>query len=434
MDGITLGILAFAVLLILLLMGVSCSTSMGIVGVGGMLILLGNNAAMLKCGANPYDDLSSYTYGVIPMFILMAQIIACTGIGEALFDACYKWFGRFKGGLAMATIIACGVFAAVSASAVATAITIGMIALPQMRRLGYSDTLSTGSIASGGTLGIMIPPSGILIFYGIMTNQSISKLFLAGVIPGIITIILFCIATAIICKINPKAGPSAPKFTMKEKVKSLGGCIDIVILIIFVLGGMFANWFTPTESGALGAAGAIILTLIRRKLNWKNLLKAIEGALLNTGVVFFILICGNLMNYFMSASGLPGYVANGITSLGLGRIPLILLMILIYLFLGMFLDGMPMILLTIPIFYPVIQSMGMDPIWFGIICVFCVQMAAITPPVGINVYVVKGLDDNLPIATVFKGIFPYLACMIIAVLLMIFIPDIVTFIPNLLMK
>jgi tripartite ATP-independent transporter DctM subunit len=394
MSPVTIGIIAFAAILVILILGVSVPSTMCILGFGGMLLLMNPTGAILKMGLTPYETLNSYTYAVMPMFIFMAQVIANTGVGEALYTAFYRIVGRFSGGLAMATIIACGIFAAISASTVATALTIGMIALPEMRKHGYSDSLSTGSIAAGGTLGVMIPPSRILIFYGIMTNQNIAKLFVAGVIPGILTIIVFCLITWIICKKDPKAGPPAPKFTPREMLSGLTGCIDIVILIVFVLGGMFVGWFTPTESGAIGAAGAVILTLIRKRLTIKGFGKAIAGTMENTGMLYFILIGGQTVNYFMSMTGLPSLLAKTIIAMHLPGLVVIIAIIVIYLFLGCFLDGLCMILLTIPVLYPIVLSLGMDPIWFGIVATFCLQMAVLTPSVGMNVYVIKRLGQQ----------------------------------------
>ena len=431
MSPITIGIIAFVALVVVLFIGIPVSSAMGIVGVAGIILLLTPQAALTKMGVVPYETLSAYNYAVLPMFIMMAQVIAYTGVGEALYTAFYRLIGRFRGGLAMATVVACGIFSAISASVIATAMTIGMIALPEMLKRGYGPKLATGSIAAGGTLGVMIPPSGILIFYGIMTSQNITELFMAGVIPGIITVVMFCLVTMIICKRNPEEGPPAPKFTSKEIFQGLLGCIDILILIVLVLGGMFVGWFTPSEAGAIGAAGALLLTLLRRKLNWKNFVQALRGTLENTGMLYFILIGGQIMNYFMSVSGLPSALVNLVEEMHLSATAVVACIIVVYLFLGCFMDGLPMILLTIPVIYPLIQSVDIDPIWFGIIATFCLQMAVLTPPVGINVYVVKGLDDRIPIWTVFKGAFPFLCAQIVTVVLLMVFPQLVTWLPNL---
>ena len=431
MSPITIGIIAFIALLVILFIGIPVSSAMGIVGVAGIILLLTPGAAFTKMGITPYETLQAYNYAVMPMFIMMAQIIAYTGVGEALYTAFYRIIGRFRGGLAMATIIACGIFAAISASSIATAMTIGMIALPEMRKRNYGDKLATGSIAAGGTLGVMIPPSGILIFYGIMTSQNITKLFMAGIIPGLLTITVFCIIIQIVCRRHPEEGPPAPKFSGKEMWEGLKGCIDILILIVLVLGGMFIGWFTPSEAGAIGAAGAIVLTALRRKLTVKNFFNAIKGTLENTGMLYFILIGGQLMNYFMSVSGLPTALVDLVREMNLSATAVIICVIVVYLFLGCFMDGLPMILLTIPVIYPLITSLGIDPIWFGIVATFCLQMAVLTPPVGVNVYVVKGLDKSLPIWTVFKGAMPFLIGQVICVALLIIFPQLVTWLPSL---
>lgn len=431
MTPITIGIVAFIALVVALFIGIPVSSAMGIVGLGGTILLLNPAAAFTKMGIVPYETLSAYNYAVLPMFIMMAQVIAYTGVGEALYTAFYRLIGRFRGGLAMATIVACGIFSAISASVIATAMTIGMIALPEMKKRDYGDKLATGSIAAGGTLGVMIPPSGILIFYGIMTSQNITKLFMAGIFPGILTIVMFCIVIFIICRISPEEGPPSPKFTGKEMLQGILGCVDIVILIILVLGGMFIGWFTPSEAGAIGAAGSLLLTLIRRKLTVENFKKAIRGTLENTGMLYFILIGGQIMNYFMSVSGLPSALVELVEEMNLGPVPVLIFIILVYLFLGCFMDGLPMILLTIPVIFPLIQSVGIDPLWFGIITTMCLQMAVLTPPVGINVYVVKGLDDRIPIWTVFKGAMPFLLAQLVVIILLFIFPQIVTWLPNL---
>ncbi len=431
MSPIAIGIIAFIVLVVLLFIGIPVSSSMGILGAVGIVLLLTPGAAITKMSIVPFETLSAYNYAVLPMFIMMAQVIAHTGVGEALYNAFYRLIGRFRGGLAMATIIACGIFSAISASVIATAMTIGMIALPQMLNRNYGQKLSTGSIAAGGTLGVMIPPSGILIFYGIMTSQNITKMFMAGVIPGILTVAVFCVIIKLICWRHPEEGPPAPKFSGKEMLQGLLGCIDIVILIVLVLGGMFIGWFTPSEAGAIGAAGSLLLTLIRRKLTWKNFCTSIKGTLENTGMLYFILIGGQIMNYFMAVSGLPNALVTWVKEMNLSATAVIILCIVIYLFLGCFMDGLPMILLTIPVIFPMVKAVGVDPIWFGIIITYCLQMAVLTPPVGINVYVVKGLDDRIPIWTVFKGTMPFLVGQIICIIVLFIFPQLVTWLPSL---
>lgn len=431
MTPITVGIIAFVALVVLLFIGIPVSSSMGIVGVAGIVLLLTPQAAMTKMSIVPFETLSAYNYAVLPMFIMMAQVIAHTGVGNNLYTAFYRLVGRYRGGLAMATIIACGIFSAISASVIATAMTIGMIALPEMLKRDYGPKLATGSIAAGGTLGVMIPPSGILIFYGIMTSQNITKLFMAGIIPGILTISVFCLIIWFTCRRHPEEGPPSPKFSGKEIWEGMLGCVDILILVILVLGGMFIGWFTPSEAGAIGAFGALVLTLLRKKLTWEGFLKAVKGALENTGMLYFILIGGQIMNYFMSVSGLPDALVKLVQEMNLSATAVIILCIIIYLFLGCFMDGLPMILLTIPVIYPMIKAVGVDPIWFGIIATFCLQMAVLTPPVGINVYVVKGLDDRIPIWTAFKGAMPFLFGQIFVVILLFIFPKLVTWLPSL---
>lgn len=431
MSPVLVGVLIFAVMLVLFFIGVPVGAAMSAVGIGGMIIMLGFDSAILKVGLSPFSTMYSYSYAVMPLFILMANIISETGIGANLYDFFYKTVGRFKGGMAIATVFACAIFAAVSSATAATAITIGLIALPEMRKMRYSDKLATGAIAAGGTLGIMIPPSGILLLYGIMAEVSISKLFVAGIIPGIILVVLYSIGIVISCKRDPAAGPRGPKFRAREIWQALKGCLPVVLLIIIVLGGMFAGLFTPTESAGIGAIGAVVITLVGRKLTLSRLWNALKGTMRSVGMIYSLLIGSALLNFVFTLSGMPNALANWVGGLGINRIAVMAIIIIIYLLLGCVMDSLAMILLTVPVFLPLVLSLDFDPIWFGVVITLCVQMAAITPPVGINVFVTKGLDENLSISTVFSGVWPYVFADLICAALLIAFPSLVTFIPGL---
>lgn len=424
-------LIAFIALIVLLALGVNVGTVMGLLAFGGLYLILGPTAAMTKMGTTPFSTMNDYNFAVMPLFVLMANIICTTGVGQKLYRLFRVSVGRFRGGLAMATILACAVFAAISSTTVATAVTIGLIALPEMKKAGYHDDLSSGSIAAGGTLGIMIPPSSIMINYSIMASISVTKMFLAGIIPGLILAASMIVAIQIFCRVNPGAGPAAPKCSGKEIWKAFLDCGEIIVLIALVLVGMFVGWFTPTEASAVGAAGAIIITLIRRSLTWKNFLQAIKGTLKNTGMIYFIMIAAFILNYFMAISTLPTKLASLITSLNVGWRVVTLAIIVVYLFLGCFLDSLAMVLLTIPIFLPVMTALGADPFWFGVIVVMAQQMGCITPPVGMNVYVTAGLDKSIPMATIFRGVLPFLFAMLFTVIILILFPQLATFLPNL---
>jgi tripartite ATP-independent transporter DctM subunit len=331
----------------------------------------------------------------------------------------------------MATIAACAVFSAVSASSIATAVTLGLVALPEMRKFGYDDSLATGSVAAGGSMGVLIPPSGILIMYGIISQESIAKLFMAGIVPGILEAIFYICTVFLLCRLNPGLGPRGEKTSFREKIESLTGIIEVVLLILFVLGGLFAGWFTPTEAGGVGAFGAIITSLIRKRLTVRKFRQAILQTVLTTGMVYFIIISAFLLNLFMAVSTIPAELAEFSAGLPLSQNGIMLVILLIYLFLGCFLDAMAMVLLTIPIFLPVAKALGFDPIWFGIILVRVMEIAVITPPVGMNIFAISGVARDVPIFAIYKGIVPFLAADIINILLLLFLPQIVLFLPGL---
>lgn len=431
MTSVTIGILIVLGMLILMFIGVPIGSCMALAASAGMFFMLAPDAMILKMGSSPFETMTSYTYAVMPLFMLMAMLISTTGIGDDLYEFFYRTVGRFRGGLAMASVLACGIFAAISSSTMATALTIGMIALPQMKRLNYGDSLATGSVAAGGTLGILIPPSGIFIIYGIMTQQSISKLFIAGIIPGLILVALFCTGITLTCRLNPTMGPAGPKFSGKEIWDAAKRCIDIILLLIIVMGGMFAGFFTPSEAAAVGAFGAFLITLARKKLTKKNFIEAIHGTLKASGIVYMILIGAFALNYFMALTNIPTALANAIMEMNLSATLVVVAIIIVYLILGCFLDSLAMILLTMPVFFPLILAMDIDPIWFGVIVTLSVGMGCLTPPVGMNVYVVKGIAKEVPINKIFGGVLPFMAGQVILVVLLFIFPQLATWLPSL---
>jgi C4-dicarboxylate transporter DctM subunit len=331
----------------------------------------------------------------------------------------------------MATVAGCAGFAAVSASSIATATTFGLQALPEMKRYNYDPALATGCIAAGGTMGILIPPSGMLIIYGIFTGTSIGRLFSGGMIPGILEAIFYMITIYILCLWKPSLGPRGPSYSFREKIAAFGSCGEIVGLVVLVLGGLIIGWFTPTEAGAVGAFGAIVLSLIRGRLTWSKFKHALAETIKTTGMVYVILIGAFILNYFLAVTTIPFWLADTISALPLPPLAIMAAMIMVYLFLGCIMDAAAMILLTIPVFFPLAMSLGFDPIWFGIIIVRVVEIGMITPPIGVNVYVIAGVAPDVPMQTIFKGIVPFLIADVFHVLLLLFVPAVVLFLPGL---
>jgi C4-dicarboxylate transporter DctM subunit len=430
-SPIIVGTIGLVVLLVLLGLGLPIGATMALVGFAGFWCLVSGTAAITMVATTAFDTVSSYSLAVLPLFILMAEVCFQAGLTKDLFNLGYKWLGHRPGGVAMATTAACAGFAAVSASSIATAATMGMAALPEMKKYNYAPTLATGCIAAGGSMGALIPPSGILIVYGILTETSIGKLFMAGFIPGFMEAFFYIITIYILCRWNPSLGPRGPSFSFREKVAAFGSCGEIIALIILVLGGLIIGWFTPTEAGAVGAFGAIILSLIRGRLNWQKFKQAILGAIKTTGMIYGILIGACILNIFLAISNIPFELANFVSTLPLPPLAIMGCILLIYLFLGAIMDAFAMILLTIPIFFPVALALGFDPIWFGIIIVVVVEMAMITPPIGMNVYVIAGIAPDVPMQTIFKGIFPFLIADIARLVLLLLFPAIALFLPNL---
>ena len=433
MNPITVGIIGIVVMITLLMFRVWIGAAMMLVGLVGFAVLSSVRTALEMAAVTAYGTMADYNFTVVPLFVLMGEIAYNAKISSDLYTTANKWIGQLRGGLAMATVWACAGFAAICGSSVAAAATMGTVTLPEMEKHGYDESLRAGSVAAGGTLGILIPPSMGFIVYGIITNVSIGSLFIAGIIPGIILATLFTISITIQTRINPKLAPIAEKSTWKEKFLSLTGLLDMLILFILVIGGLFVGIFTPTEAGAVGAFGAIALSLIRRRLTLKGFTNAIMETALTTGMVFFILIGAMIFNRFLAISSIPAFLSEWVGNLPFPPVGILIVILCIYLVLGCIIDSMAMILLTIPIFFPVAMAIGFDPLWFGVITVIAMEMGLITPPVGMNVYVVSGVARGIPLQVIFKGIFPFLIMMVIMILILIIFPEIATFLPKYMM-
>ncbi len=425
------GVIGIGAVLILAAAGMPVAFAMALVGFAGFSYLVGVQGALAKLSVVPFMTASSYDYSVIPLFMLMAFVLFEAGFSRNLYNVTYKWLAALPGGIAIATIGACAIFAAVSASSMATAATMGLVAIPEMKRLNYDSKLATGCVAAGGTMGILIPPSGILILYGILTEQSIGKLFMAGMIPGVLEAIFYIATIYIMCRLRPERGPRGPKTSFMEKVASLKECAEVVALIGLALGGLFVGWFTPSEAGAVAAFGAIVLALLRRRLNWTKFWSACIETLKTTGMIYAMLIGAFLFNFLMAASDIPTKLADYVGTLPVPPMVILLVIFLTYLVLGCFLDALAMVILTLPIFFPLILNLGFNPIWFGIIIVRVMEIALITPPVGLNVFVIAGVAKDVPMSTIFKGIVPFLIADLCHVMLLLFVPQVALFLPNL---
>lgn len=428
MDPITIGVVGMAVFLLLLLFNVPVGVAMSIVGLAGFAWLVSWEAAIGKAALIPFTTVTDYNFAVVPAFILMAQIFGVTGMGARLYDLCEKWLGFARGGLAMATIFAAAIFSAISSSTIATVVTIGAIAIPEMMRRRYDPGFAGATVAAAGGLGILIPPSSILILYGLMTEQSIRELFRAGIVPGLALSVAYAITVAILCRMRPTYASAGVRYSMKEKWKALLHVWETILLILLTLGGLFTGWFTPTEAGAVGASGAMLIGLARRKLTFHGLMQALKATTASSGMVALILVGGFLFNYFIAVTGMAEALIQAVESLKVPATVAMLVVTLAYLILGTFMDSLAMLLLTIPIMFPFVQSLGYDPIWFGIYVVMVMEMANLSPPVGLNVFVLSGLVRDMSLDAIFRRVTPFVIAQLVVTLLMIYFPDFVTFV------
>lgn len=431
MSPAMIGLTGFVVLIVLMFLRMPVGFVMAIVGYLGFGLLVSWSAASNLVIRDFYATFSSYNLTVIPLFVLMGQIAFHAGISGRLFNAAHKFFGHLPGGLAIATVGACAAFSAVCGSTSATAATMASVALPEMKKHHYDPALATGVVAAGGSLGILIPPSTIFIVYGIMTEQSIGELFLAGILPGILLSCFFVLSILIWTFMRPEIGPRGPKSTWTERFKSLSGLIETLILFVLVMGGLFGGFFTPTEAAGIGAFGTILIAMAGRNLTWTGLKNALYDTTRISCMIFVVVAGATVFGHFLAVTQIPADIGAYVAGLQLPPFVVMLFIILIYLFLGCLMDSLAMIMLTIPIVYPVILQMGFDPIWFGVIIVIVAEMGVITPPIGINAYVVAGVARDVPLHTIFKGTLRMLYALIaLAVLLTIF-PQITLFLPHL---
>ncbi len=431
MTLVQIGALGCILMLLLLFGSMPVAFAMGVIGVCGYAVAVSGRAAMSVLTADMFETFSSYSLTVIPLFVFMGQVSFHAGISGRLFAAANSWLAGLRGGLAMATVGACAAFGAICGSGPATAATMAAVALPEMKKYKYDDALASGTVAAGGGLGMLIPPSVVFIVYGVLTEQSIGKLFIAGIIPGILTALAFCLVIAVQCALKPELAPQTTRVSFKTKVKALFGVLETLILFIFVMGGIFAGWFTPTEGAAVGAAGSVIIAAVGGNCSFKMLFKAAQETIRTSCMVLVIVAGATMFGHFLAITNIPTTFAAWLAALPVAPWVIIIMIMAFYLLAGCFVDALALILLTIPIFYPVvIDQLGYDPIWFGVIIVIVTQMGVITPPVGVNAYVVSGIDRSISLQTVFRGAMPFLfALMGISALLMLF-PEIAVWLPS----
>lgn len=425
------GLVGLGILLFILFSRMPISFGMGFMGFIGFAYLVGIGPALGLLKTVPYTTFASHSLSVIPLFILMGAFSFSAGISKDLYEAVYKWLGNLRGGLAMATVGACACFASISGSSMATAATMGTVALPEMKKYKYDSALATGSVAAGGSMGILIPPSVILIIYGIITEQSIGKLFLAGFIPGVMEAIFYMLVIAVLTKFNPSLGPRGPKTNFVEKLSALSKTWEVLVLFLVVIGGIYLGVFTPTEAAGIGAFGAFIFALLKRRLTWGVFKKSLSDTVRTTVMVFAIILGAMLLGYFLTVTRIPFDLAGFVAGLPVNRYIILALILFVFLALGCVIDTMAIVLLTVPIFFPLIVKLGFDPIWFGILVVRTTEMGLITPPVGLNVFIIKGVAKDVPIGTIFRGIFPFLFADLCQVALLVAIPQLSLFLPSL---
>ncbi|WP_262503871.1 TRAP transporter large permease [Sphingosinithalassobacter sp. CS137] len=424
------GLVGVLILLALLLAGVRIGVALGLVGLGGLMLVLGVEPALIKSGVIVVETLTRYELGTLPLFLLMAQIFFAANASRDLFDAAAKFVGHRRGGLAYAAVGGCAGFGAINGSSLATAATVGMVALPEMRKRGYADTLATGSVAAGGTLGQMIPPSGALIVFGIIAEQSIGTLFTAAIVPGITQMLLYMLVIWLVVRLKPETGPTSERATWGERWRSLARIWDMLLLILLVIGGIAVGVVSPAEAAAVGAAGALAIAALRRRLSRAMLREAFERTLETSGLILLVIIGALIFSVFVSVTGLPDALGEAVTALNLGSFGTLLLIAAFLLLLGSVLDGLALMLLTTPILLPIVGAAGMSPIWFGIFITRAMEIGFVHPPLGMNLYVIQGVAKDVSINRIFKGVLPFLASDFLHLLLLILFPALVLWLPG----
>ncbi|MBQ2597680.1 MAG: TRAP transporter large permease [Oscillospiraceae bacterium] len=428
----TIALIGVGILLILLIMGMNIGICMMAVGFFGFWYVRGLGPALTLFRQIPFTQATTYSFTVIPLFVLMGNLCFYSGMSADLFDTAHKWLGGMKGGLAAATVAACAAFSAICGSTAATAATMGVVALPEMRKHGYDDSLSCGSIAAGGTLGILIPPSTGFIIYGIVSGESIGGLFAAGILPGLLLALCYIAAIAVVVRIWPDRAPDKLHFTFKEKLISLKGGAAMIILFVIAIGGIFSGWFTANEAAAVGAMAALIYLIARRRFTWKIFFDCLRDTVKTSGMIFLILIGAYIFGSFLTITQLPKTLAIFVESLNVSRYIILAVIIVIYAVMGCLMDSLAMVMLTVPIFLPIMTGLGFNGIWYGVLMIMVMEMGLITPPVGMNVYIVAGVAKDVPLQKIFKGVAPMVIGMFVAVVINCAWQDLALYLPRLL--
>jgi tripartite ATP-independent transporter DctM subunit len=425
-----IGVGGLAAMFALMVLRMPVGMAMLAAGYFGVVLMNGSRSANALLVTEAFSATANYNLTVIPLFILMGNIASAAGFSRRLYEAAFAWVGRLRGGLASASIVGCAAFSAVSGSSVATAVTIGKVALPEMRRFGYSDALATGAVAAGGTLGFLIPPSTGFVLYAILTEESIGQLFMAGILPGLLLTAIFMLTVTLVTTLHPDAGPRGGVVSLADKTRALLRAFPLLAIIVISIGGIYLGVFTPVEAAGIGAGLIIFMALAMRKLAWNVLSGAILDTVRTTAMLYLIIIGASVLNPFLAMTHVPATLGEAMTSFGLGPYGVLLMIVVIYLMLGMFMDGLAMLVVTIPIFFPIMMGLGFDPIWFGIIAVILIEMGMITPPVGLNVFVVKSVAQDVPMSTIFRGVLPFWTAMAAGLLAIVIFPQIALIIPQ----
>jgi C4-dicarboxylate transporter, DctM subunit len=434
MSPVEVGLIGIALMVVLFFFRMPVAFAMMLVGLAGVMYMDGPQAAFYTLARDIFDDFSSYPLSVVTTFVFMGTFAFASGMGARLYKAAYVWVGHLGGGLVMATVLACAGFSAICGSSPATAATVGKIALPEMKRYKYDDSLSTGTVASAGSLGILIPPSTIFILYGILVEESIGKLFVSGIIPGLILTLLFVLVVVLICWRNPGLAPPGPATTWEEKVKAIPAVIEPLLLFAFVVGGLLWGWFSPTQAGAMGAAGSLIIGLIRRDITWKKFVEACEDGIQTSCIIMLLITAGTVFGHFLAVTTIPFQLAEWVKGIPWPPAAIVGLISAMFFVGGMFMSSMAVIMLLMPIVLPVLVHLQLNLIWFGVMVVLLTETGVITPPVGINVFVVKGIARDVPLERVFKGTLPFLGAIVLLIVILIFFPRIATFLPSLMAR
>ncbi len=433
MSEVTVGILGLVVVLVLFLTGIELAFAMILVGFIGFSYLVTLNAGMNVLAKDFFDTFANYGFTVIPLFVLMGQIAFNAGIAKRLYDAAYRFIGHIPGGLAMATVAGATVFKSICGSSPATAATFASVAVPEMDRYNYDKSLSTGTVATVGTLGILLPPSVTLIVFGIITEQSIGKLFLAGIVPGLMIALFFIFTIYIWCRKNPELGPKGDKSTWKQRIASLPEVAWVVVVFLLVIGGLMKGFFTPTEAGSVGTFGVLLLSIIKRDINFKGYIKSVVESLRAACMVLMLIAGSAVLGHFLTRTKIPMIAADWIISLPLSPDIIMVIIAIVYLIGGSFIDDLAFMILATPIFYPAIIKLGYDPLWFGMIIAVTVMIGVVIPPVAINVFVVRAITKQ-PFSVIYKGVYPFLISLVVAAALLFLFPQLATFLPSALMK